>query len=193
MENVERGGRWRILRERLGIKGIGCCGATWGSRASTMSEREVEDNGEQQHEQEELISVGQIPAENNANPAAYVGQTPAASGMNLATALAAERHLRSTQDGGAATTETTGPTPGTPQRVSLMRLIAETDGEDGEREKERGGGSDVVCCVCMERKKGAALVPCGHTFCRVCSRELWLNRGSCPICNHSIVEILDIF
>ncbi|KAJ6956196.1 hypothetical protein NC652_007328 [Populus alba x Populus x berolinensis] len=45
----------------------------------------------------------------------------------------------------------------------------------------------------MERKKGAAFIPCGHAFCRVCSREMWVNRGSCPICNRSILDILDIF
>ncbi|GFY91704.1 RING/U-box superfamily protein [Actinidia rufa] len=93
---------------------------------------------------------------------------------------------------------TGGTAPGTPMRVSLRRLLEETDGGDGEREtgeKDEKGrvGSDSVCCVCMWRSKGAALIPCGHTFCRVCSRELWLNRGSCPLCNRSIIEILDIF
>ncbi|KAM1685827.1 hypothetical protein ACFX13_037874 [Malus domestica] len=89
-------------------------------------------------------------------------------------------------------------------RVSLVRLIEETemDGCDAfgggatalsEKTAEGNIGSDSVCCVCMGRKKGAAFIPCGHTFCRVCSREVWLNRGSCPLCNRSILEILDIF
>ncbi|KAL8467167.1 hypothetical protein ACS0TY_036035 [Phlomoides rotata] len=75
-----------------------------------------------------------------------------------------------------------------------MRLLEETDGYDGEVKKgEDGEGCDSVCCVCMGRKRGAAFIACGHTFCRVCSRELWLNRGSCPLCNRPIFEILDIY
>ncbi|KAK7387721.1 hypothetical protein VNO78_22511 [Psophocarpus tetragonolobus] len=99
---------------------------------------------------------------------------PSGSGMNLAAALAAERQFR----------EGEGETP---SRVSLMRLLEET---------EAGGGSvgnDSVCCVCMGRKKGAAFIPCGHTFCRLCSKELLLNRGTCPLCNRSILDILHIF
>jgi len=49
------------------------------------------------------------------------------------------------------------------------------------------------CCVCMVRHKGAAFIPCGHTFCRLCSRELWVQRGNCPLCNNFILEVLDIF
>ncbi|CAN1842000.1 hypothetical protein LINPERHAP1_LOCUS36700 [Linum perenne] len=36
----------------------------------------------------------------------------------------------------------------------------------------------------MVRHKGAALIPCGHTFCRLCSRELWVQRGNCPLNNN---------
>ncbi|KAL8160594.1 hypothetical protein V2J09_002131 [Rumex salicifolius] len=66
--------------------------------------------------------------------------------------------------------------------------------EDGE-EVEGGGAlmAEMVCCVCMIRNKGAAFIPCGHTFCRMCSRELWVKRGNCPLCNNSILEVLDIF
>ncbi|KAK9268150.1 hypothetical protein L1049_010591 [Liquidambar formosana] len=215
MAGVERGNRrWKTLKERLGLKGMACCGGTWGLRPTTMSIIEEEDDDDddeiQQQEEEhhrrqieEAIDVGQIPAENSWDPEC-VGQIPAGSGMNLATALAAERHFRSTQDseggegaavGPTGTTSTAGTAPGTPLRVSLMRLLEETNGVEGEMENGAEGevGSDSVCCVCMGRKKGAAFIPCGHTFCRVCSRELWLNRGSCPLCNRSILEILDIF
>jgi len=69
--------------------------------------------------------------------------------------------------------------------------------EEEEREEEEGEGSNVKvehnCCVCMVRDKGAAFIPCGHTFCRMCSRELWVSRGNCPLCNHFILEVLDIF
>ncbi|WCJ20136.1 RING/U-box superfamily protein [Euphorbia peplus] len=107
-------------------------------------------------------------------------------GMNLAAALAAERQFREANASEEAR--------GTPTRVSLMRLLEETEagGGGGERERE-GEGNDSMCCVCMVRKKGAALIPCGHTYCRVCSREVWVNRGSCPLCNRSILQILDIF
>ncbi|GMP48534.1 hypothetical protein CsSME_00015853 [Camellia sinensis var. sinensis] len=99
-----------------------------------------------------------------------------------------------------------------PVRMSLMALLAATDrqmGVDGsnfvmeddyekeEEEEDECIGSTVVeynnCCVCMVRDKGSAFIPCGHTFCRLCSRELWVQRGNCPLCNGFILEILDIF
>ncbi|XP_041990590.1 RNA-binding protein MEX3B-like [Salvia splendens] len=108
-----------------------------------------------------------------------------------------------------------------PLKMSLMALLAENDRQMGyessayamdedEPEEEvndvvieetgtstAGGGSKGAegenCCVCMVRHKGAAFIPCGHTFCRLCSRELWVQRGNCPLCNNFIVEILDIF
>ncbi|KAH6784929.1 hypothetical protein C2S52_009888 [Perilla frutescens var. hirtella] len=109
--------------------------------------------------------------------------------------------------------------PEQPVRMSLMALLAETDRQMGfetsayvmdedEAEKEvkaetasssavcGGGGNGVeynYCCVCMVRHKGAAFIPCGHTFCRLCCRELWVQRGNCPLCNNFILEILDIF
>lgn len=90
-------------------------------------------------------------------------------------------------------------------RVSLMALLEQADkhgggaallevGEEEEREDGGGGGrTGTKCCVCMVREKGAAFIPCGHTFCRLCSRELWISRGNCPLCNGLILEILDIF
>ncbi|XP_060189683.1 E3 ubiquitin-protein ligase bre1-like [Lycium barbarum] len=107
--------------------------------------------------------------------------------VNLATALAAERRFRSVD--------------ATAQLKTLMRLFEETDGGDEKKRslkwyiKEEGGegGIDDMCCVCMERNKGAAFIPCGHTYCRVCSRELLLNRGLCPLCNRSINDVLNIF
>ncbi|KAK6937641.1 hypothetical protein RJ641_031149 [Dillenia turbinata] len=103
-----------------------------------------------------------------------------------------------------------------PIRMSLMDLLEETDRQAGivghsymfddeeeeeeeedEEEENVGGetgvGAELNCCVCMVRVKGAAFIPCGHTFCRLCSRELWVSRGNCPLCNGFISEILDIF
>ncbi|XP_051134616.1 uncharacterized protein LOC127253863 [Andrographis paniculata] len=103
-----------------------------------------------------------------------------------------------------------------PARTSLMTLLAENDRQMGlkrsayvmceelkaaaaaaEGEGEVEAGEEAAeynnCCVCLVRHKGAAFIPCGHTFCRLCSRELWVQRGTCPICNSQILEILDIF
>lgn len=96
-------------------------------------------------------------------------------------------------------------------QMSLMALLEQTDSWDDDEDEEGGGGGAPkndddeddgegreeemvhVCCVCMVRHKGAAFIPCGHTFCRLCSRELWVSRGNCPLCNGFIQEILDIF
>lgn len=101
--------------------------------------------------------------------------------------------------------------PEQPVRMSLMALLAENDRQLGfessayvmdevegaEEDKGTASAGDGVeynnCCVCMVRHKGAAFIPCGHTFCRLCSRELWVQRGNCPLCNNFILEILDIF
>lgn len=178
MDGVDRAARRPSLKERLGLKGLGCCGPSWGIGPAAMSvigDDDVDGEG-----------VGG-PGSPDPAPAAApcVPQSP---GMNLAAALAAERQIRAALDldiGGAGNI-----VAGTPSRVSLMTLLEETDGCDGRREE---GESDSVCCVCMGRRKGAAFIPCGHTFCRVCSRELWVNRGSCPLCNRFIHEILDIY
>ncbi|CAO2839918.1 unnamed protein product [Amaranthus hypochondriacus] len=107
-----------------------------------------------------------------------------------------------------------GPPTNQPMRMSLMDLLEETDrqagisgpiyrlDEDEEEEVEEAeeeeavedvGKGEFSCCVCMVRHKGAAFIPCGHTFCRLCSRELFVQRGNCPLCNNFILEILDIF
>lgn len=94
-------------------------------------------------------------------------------------------------------------------RMSLMSLLAETDREmgidsayvmedevhdqDQVEEENVESGDNYDCCVCMVRYKGSAFIPCGHTFCRLCSRKLYVQRPNCPICNGFILEILDIF
>ncbi|KAJ4730113.1 RING/U-box superfamily protein [Melia azedarach] len=189
MNGLERSRMWRNLKQRLGLKRMGCCGAIWSLRAQTIStilqqEEEEEEEEEENHMQSQQRRRRQMIANVETTAAS-------ASGMNLAMALQAERNLR----GGG---DNLGPDKNAVK--TLMMLIEETDGVDWKNKKKIsdvvvgvGEGSDWMCCVCMERNKGAAFIPCGHTFCRVCSREMWLNRGSCPICNRSILEILDIF
>ncbi|XP_034898303.1 uncharacterized protein [Populus alba] len=174
---------WKSLKQRLSFKGLGsCCGSTsWISRGTTQTMPFIDI--EEEEEEEPTMQ----------NQAQRGGAPPAAAapgaGMNLAMALAAERDL------------------GDSNVKTLMSLIEETDGvdwrkknnsnnksrRDKEQEQKQEEEKDWVCCVCMERNKGAAFIPCGHTFCRVCSREMWVNRGCCPVCNRSILDILDIF
>ncbi|KAF5742138.1 hypothetical protein HS088_TW09G00180 [Tripterygium wilfordii] len=215
--------RKRTLKERLGI-GMGCCGGSRAFGPTSMSVRDDDEEDEelpQQQNQQQQIQVINTSTESVQVPdCVSPAQIQTSSGMNLAAALAAERQfrasnepeeplIRSINDSNVGQTDddpTVGITrPGTPLRVSLMRLLDLTAdrGDQGEvvavgteKEAEGGGvvaGNDSVCCVCMVRKKGAAFIPCGHTFCRVCTRELWLTRGSCPLCNRLILEILDIF
>ncbi|KAK3002651.1 hypothetical protein RJ639_019116 [Escallonia herrerae] len=183
MEGVERRRPlWKNLKHRLQVlHGMGFCGSSWGRRIAIREGDELEEAPEDStDERHHAGGAGGMPAaEHNPTPPC-TGQVPAISGMNLATALAADRQSRNV-----------GPVARDPDAEapvkSLMSLFEEMDGADGAVD------DDSVCCVCMERDKGAAFIPCGHTYCRVCSRELWLNRGSCPLCNRSIIEILDIF
>ncbi|CAJ2658285.1 unnamed protein product [Trifolium pratense] len=188
--------RRRSFKERLGFIGFGCCGSTWGFRSSSSSSQNIQ----------QQIPDMDMDTDPGQDPNRCVGLTgPTSSGssssMNLAAALAAERQLRGVGQAAETNVVGVGRMPGTPWRVSLMRLLEETENGDtaavvskvAEEKVCSVAGNDSVCCVCMGRNKGAAFIPCGHTFCRVCSRELWLNRGSCPLCNRSILEILDIF
>lgn len=186
--------RRKSLTQRLGFTGsIACCGTTLCLRPASLS---VMDDDEPPAE----LGRETQPEIESVNILCLADHITTGSGMNLAAALLAERNFRSAQDSDSPGPNTSplrsnedgpGTGGGSPYRVSLMRLLEETNGWD---EKEESGlGNDRVCCVCMGRKKGAAFIPCGHTYCRVCSRELWLNRGCCPLCNRSILEILDIY
>ncbi|GJN33536.1 hypothetical protein PR202_gb22147 [Eleusine coracana subsp. coracana] len=50
------------------------------------------------------------------------------------------------------------------------RVDGEEEEEEEEQEEQKGVGGR--CCVCVARGKGAAFIPCGHTFCRACARDL---------------------
>lgn len=82
--------------------------------------------------------------------------------------------------------------------ATLAEALVDEEKEDEEEEEEaaaRANGTTLCMCgsVCMVRRWGAAFIPCGHTFCRLCSRKLWASRGNCPLCNGFIIEILNIF
>ncbi|GAU22421.1 hypothetical protein TSUD_123080, partial [Trifolium subterraneum] len=89
-----------------------------------------------------------------------------------------------------------------PPTMSLMDLLGETDRElglegsryilsdedededyyDDEEDDEDGENAlEQTCCICMVKHKGAALAACGHSFCRMCSRELMVAKGNCPL------------
>ncbi|CAH1423743.1 unnamed protein product [Lactuca virosa] len=197
MDGGDRFRRRKSLQERLGLKSMVCCGSAWGIGIgpSTMSTRaDDDDDVVDSIHQIDVIDVNLTPPDTNSDPDC-ISPLPR---MNLAAALAAERQFRATAEPLSPNNEAANETlprtstadPGSPLRISLMRLLEETDGEDHKKEDM---SRDQVCCVCMGRKKGAAFIPCGHTFCRVCSRELMLSRGCCPLCNRSILEILDIY
>ncbi|KAL3519408.1 hypothetical protein ACH5RR_017557 [Cinchona calisaya] len=169
--NTDRTIRRKSLSERLGLKGLGCCGPTWGLGPNNVNVRDDDDEDAQGggvlELENEVINVSQAPPENGSTAVCSDGN-PATSGMNLAEALEAERNFRVTQEldemgqmAGLSSSPIRPNGSGTPFRMSLMRLLEETDGCDhGEWEKEGTRvGSDSVCCVCMGRKKGAAFIP----------------------------------
>lgn len=159
---------WKALREKLGLtnsRSIGCCGALWGSkRFSPVIDPAA------------LRNADQIIEE--------IAATERAGEMNLAAALAEERQMREAESFlSAPATEI--------ERTSLMKWLEEEE-EEMEVKKEAVGLGET-CCVCMEKKKGAAFIPCGHAFCRGCARDIWIERRSCALCNRPILEILHIF
>ncbi|KAK9089762.1 hypothetical protein Scep_028844 [Stephania cephalantha] len=183
VRRTSRSRSWRNLKEILASRSIGCCGATWRFKSipAIASRAEETEQGEGQ------VEEGDVEEESESSSAAAAAAEEGRSPMNLAAALAEERRLRAARGDGFVV----GPT-GAAERVSLMRLLVEETAEGGG-DGGGGEGNDQVCCVCMVRSKGAAFIPCGHTFCRVCSREVWLNRGACALCNRPINEILDLY
>ncbi|GAU25768.1 hypothetical protein TSUD_222250 [Trifolium subterraneum] len=122
--------RRRSFKERLGFIGFGCCGTTWGFRSSSSSAQLSQNIQQQSPDMDIDTGPGQDP--NMCLGLSLTAPTSSGSGsssMNLAAALAAERQLR----GAGQTGETVvgvGRMPGTPWRVSLMRLLEETENGD---------------------------------------------------------------
>ncbi|XP_031279172.1 uncharacterized protein LOC116137629 [Pistacia vera] len=167
--------RRRSLKERLGLKSMGCCGTTWSFRPNTINLSDSEDE-EQHHEhqqedeeatnQVQIIDPGQVRSESTPDRDC-LDRSLIGSGMNLAAALAAERHYRAAEGSnnamGPSNNENgnagsrTGTAPGTPLRVSLMRLLAESNGCDGEG--KAGGGEGVFEGVVAKSRLLSPLQP----------------------------------
>ncbi|KAL3684314.1 hypothetical protein R1sor_002336 [Riccia sorocarpa] len=79
------------------------------------------------------------------------------------------------------------------RRLSLGMRTESSKSAEELSEEMLDGGMDPICCVCMVGRKGAAFIPCGHTFCRKCTWELRKGRGTCPLCNRKIQDILKIY
>ncbi|XP_010546548.1 PREDICTED: uncharacterized protein LOC104818608 [Tarenaya hassleriana] len=158
--------KWRALKRRLRLRGVSCCCGvpSWSLRPITIAVEE-DDN----------YRVVDFSDPDPGSDSGYLTRGIS----NLAEALAAERQALE-----ESVTEMTAAA----KKVPLMSLMAESDGCDST-----WLGCDRVCCVCMGREKGAALIPCGHTYCRVCSRKIWLDRGTCPLCNRLILDVLDLY
>ncbi|KAL3686021.1 hypothetical protein R1sor_004043 [Riccia sorocarpa] len=58
----------------------------------------------------------------------------------------------------------------------LQQKIEGLKREFQEGEKDKSG--DPMCFACLEYKKGAALFPCGHTFCWTCTSRILASIGS---------------
>ncbi|CAD5316077.1 unnamed protein product [Arabidopsis thaliana] len=165
--------KWTTLKQRLRFDWVGCCG-----KPLTLRLRQaetpivVDDDDDEEESQNQVVDFS--------DPGTGAGLDCLTRGVtrNLAEALAEERLAHVTEEETAVT------------KVPLMRLLAESDGCDSTT---TWLGNDPLCCVCMGREKGAAFIPCGHTYCRVCSREIWMNRGTCPLCNRSIFDVLDLY
>ncbi|XP_076928381.1 uncharacterized protein LOC143592321 [Bidens hawaiensis] len=172
---------WKLFRHKLRLKLSGSAPTL----ASHVHLHVTADGNRVRNDLAQLISVSSPPNNNNNNN----------TSSSIPSVPAAEVDVTGEQ---------------TPARMSLMSLlevegaayfegddvaVVEEDDVAVEEGGDGGGGGYKYnnCCVCMVRHKGAAFIPCGHTFCRHCSRELFVKRASCPLCNHLILEILDIF
>lgn len=176
---------WKAFKEKLRLKRA--LGSAWSSSAAnTNNDDDDEDDSNNINGNGNGNGDGNLPAQSEAQNDVVVG----VSLMDL---------LEET----------------TEQEMELCRASDEDEGYVDDDDDDGGGGGDDVeeckykkgeaeeegkeglveykCCVCMVRHKGAAFIPCGHTFCRTCSREVWVTRGNCPLCNNLILEILDIF
>ena len=48
---------------------------------------------------------------------------------------------------------------------------------------------NLECSICMSRNKDCIMIPCGHTFCSICSYNFY----DCPMCRLKIEKKIKIF
>ncbi|KAF7121305.1 hypothetical protein RHSIM_Rhsim13G0149500 [Rhododendron simsii] len=149
MNGLDRAGRRRkSVQERLGLKGLGCCGSTWvffRPSTITLQDDQAEEVGPRE-DPPALTEVGrraQVSSNRNC-----VGRAPATPSMNLAAALAAERHFRAAQDsdgggGGPPSSLTGGIAPGTPLRVGVRGLAQDEEVAVGAAAEDGGDGFEL--------------------------------------------------
>ena len=187
---------WKAFKEKLWLKRA--IGSAWSS-ATTITNHSNDDRNlpnlpETRHDSDELTQQNDVVAgeANDSEPIARFGSPveqlaaggDSSDGENNHEAVVGVSLMDLLEEA--------------EQEMDLYRVsddddVAEYEKREGEGEEEKGGVVEYNCCVCMVRHKGAAFIPCGHTFCRMCSREIWVSRGNCPLCNNLILEILDIF
>ncbi|XP_010224229.1 PREDICTED: E3 ubiquitin-protein ligase TRIM39-like [Tinamus guttatus] len=50
---------------------------------------------------------------------------------------------------------------------------------------------DTTCAICLDHLQDPVMIPCGHSFCRVCITQYWkpvTKDFSCPTCRHVCVQ-----
>lgn len=78
---------------------------------------------------------------------------------------------------------------------SLHNTSIENNGEVNARKikPEEGLEKETECMVCMESRKSACCVPCGHiSMCYTCANEVHNKTGVCPICRSPISFVMRI-
>ncbi|KAI3803577.1 hypothetical protein L1987_31733 [Smallanthus sonchifolius] len=175
--NPRRWPSWKGLKRRLGWKQINILGFCGSSKWAVDNSSE---------EAPFLIPGDESPVKSDPRRSCFMVDD--CTTMNLATALAADRRQIN-----VGSTDWVKVKP----LKSIVRLFEEIDGRDvkvaHDGGGEGGGGIGTLCCHCTERNKGATLIPCGHTYCRMCSRWMWSKQEPCPLCNRSIMDVLEMF
>ncbi|UYM17296.1 RING-HC finger protein [Endozoicomonas euniceicola] len=78
--------------------------------------------------------------------------------------------------------------------TQLLRLNAQLNDRLNGVSSEQSSSSES-CCICLEKKQSAALMPCQHaSTCYDCAnRLLQSNVPNCPMCRHKIEGILKLY
>lgn len=58
-------------------------------------------------------------------------------------------------------------------------MIGDYDDDNNEEEDEKyeEEAGEHSCSMCLVKHKGAPSVPCRHSFCKLCSKEIWVGMG----------------